>query len=181
MAEWHEDDEWWLATKDSLFSSRHWQQAPEQVDAVLALAGVPTPARVLDMPCGTGRHSLAFARLGHSVTGVDRTAAYLEDARREAETDDLEVEFVLEDMRHFRRAAAFDLATNLYTSFGYFDDPEEDVVVLRNFYTSLRPGGALVMEIVGKEVLARIFPGASHSPDNSQSELPPGAAAARRS
>ena len=157
MARWHEEDEWWARAKRLLFPAGKWEQAPAQVEAVLALAGVTAPARVLDMPCGTGRHSLALARLGHEVTGVDRTAAYVEEARRQAAEEGLAAEFVVGDMREFRRPGTFDLAVNLYTSFGYFDDPEEDVAVLRNFYASLRPGGVLVMEMVGKEILARTF------------------------
>jgi SAM-dependent methyltransferase len=157
MSEWHETDAWWAQAETLLFPADKWAQAPAQVEAVLALAGVTAPARVLDMPCGTGRHSLAFARLGYAVTGVDRTGSYIEDARQEAREAGLDAEFVVGDMRKFRHPDAFDLAVNLYTSFGYFEDPAEDLAVLDNFHASLRPGGVLVMEMVGKEVLARIF------------------------
>ena len=157
MRKWHEEDRWWAEAKTLLFPADKWAQAPAQVDAALALAGVTVPVRVLDMPCGTGRHSLALARLGYNVTGVDRTASYVEEARQQAQEEKLDAEFVVGDMRQFRRPGAFGLALNLYTSFGYFDDPEEDVAVLQNFHASLRPGGTLVMEMVGKEVLARIF------------------------
>lgn len=157
MAEWHEADAWWAEMKDVLFPQEKWEEARPQAEAVLALAGVTAPARVLDMPCGTGRHSLAFARLGYTVTGVDRTADYVAEARHTAADEGLDATFVVADMRHFRQENAFDLAVNLYTSFGYFIDPAEDVAVLRNFHASLRPGGVLVLEMVGKEVLARIF------------------------
>ncbi len=64
-------------------------------------------------------------------------------------------------MRSFVRPGAFDLALSMFTSFGYFDDKDEDIAVLRNVYASLRPGGALVMDVVGKELLARGFKPAS--------------------
>jgi hypothetical protein len=51
------------------------------------------------------------------------------------------VEFVQEDMRHFHRPAAFDLALNLFSSFGYFEDVTEDLQVLRHLHVSLTPGG----------------------------------------
>jgi hypothetical protein len=60
-------------------------------------------------------------------------------------------------MREFVRPGAFDAAMNLYTSFGYFEDPAEDRKVAENFYRSLKSGGALIVELMGKEVLARIF------------------------
>jgi SAM-dependent methyltransferase len=69
----------------------------------------------------------------------------------------VQVEFVQDDMRTFRRPVAFDGAINLLTSFGYFEDIEEDRRVLRNIRESLRPGGRLVIDLMGKEVLARIF------------------------
>jgi SAM-dependent methyltransferase len=95
--------------------------------------------------------------MGCQVTAVDRTAAYLDEARARADELGLAVEFVQADMREFQRPEAFDLAVNLFTSFGYFEDPDEDLRVLLNFYASLRPGGALIMELMGKEVLARIY------------------------
>ena len=60
-------------------------------------------------------------------------------------------------MREFVRPEAFDAAINLFTSFGYFEDPAEDLQVAKNLFHSLKPGGALVMDLVGKEVLSRIF------------------------
>jgi SAM-dependent methyltransferase len=100
---------------------------------------------------------LELARRGFRVTGVDRTAAYLEQARRQAEAEGLTVEWVQADMREFCRPDAFDAAINLYTAFGYFEDPADDRAVATNLLRSLRSGGGLVIELMGKEVLARIF------------------------
>jgi SAM-dependent methyltransferase len=157
MSDWHDRDEWWEATAVYLFRRHMWEYAPQQVEQVLALAALEPPVRVLDLPCGVGRHSLEFARLGCAVTGVDRTVAYLEEAQARAGELGLAVEFVRADMREFERPGAFDLAINLFTSFGYFEDAGDDRRVLDNFYTSLRPGGVLVMDMSGKEVLARVF------------------------
>lgn len=157
MDAWHEQDEWWEATAKVIFRAGAWDLAPQQVEQALALAAMEPPVRVLDMPCGVGRHALAFARLGCTVTAVDRTAAYLSEARARADELGLKIEFVQADMREFQRPEAFDLAVNLFTSFGYFEDPSEDVRVLANFSASLRPGGALVIDLAGKEVLARDF------------------------
>jgi len=69
----------------------------------------------------------------------------------------LDIEFVQADMRTFRRAEHFDFAFNLFSSFGYFEDPNDDLQVLRNLQESLKPGGKLLMEMLGKEILARNF------------------------
>jgi len=154
---WHEDDRLWEATAPLLFSERRWAAAPEEVENIISLLQLPPGASVLDLCCGLGRHSLELVRRGFRLTGVDRTDSYLEEARRRAEAEGLEIEFVREDMRRFRRPGAFDGAINLFTSFGYFEDPEEDKQVLENVYASLRPGGKFLIDTMGKEVLARIF------------------------
>jgi len=112
---------------------------------------------VLDLCCGPGRHSLELSRRGFTVTGVDRTAAYLDRAKKQAEAEGLEVEFVQEDMRNFSRPEAFDGAINMYTSFGYFEDPADDKRVIENIHRSLQAGGKLIMDTMAKEILARKF------------------------
>jgi SAM-dependent methyltransferase len=130
--------------------------AGEEAERVLALAGASRPD-VLDLCCGTGRHAVAFATLGCRVTGVDRTRFALDRARAHAAQSSVQVEFVESDMREFERPASFDLVVNLFTSFGYFEAPDDDARVLRHVHEALRPGGAFVIDVIGKEVLARIF------------------------
>ncbi|MDH7568241.1 MAG: class I SAM-dependent methyltransferase [Armatimonadota bacterium] len=157
MGAWYEQDEFWEVFYNALYTEVQWAAATEDVEQLLALAGTPPGASVLDLPCGPGRHSLALARRGFRVTGVDLNAAYLGRARRRAEEEGLNVEWVRDNMRRFCRPEAFDLVINLYTSFGYFEDPADDRAVALNFWRSLRPGGALVMELEGKEIMARDF------------------------
>ena len=133
------------------------EQATDEIDDILSLTKVAPTARVLDLCCGVGRHALELSRRGFDVTGVDRTANFLDQASRRAQEEGLVVEFVQEDMRAFQRPNFFNLALNLNTSFGYFEDPEDDLRVLRNVHAALQPGGSLVLQTIGKEVLARIY------------------------
>lgn len=157
MKTWHEDDEFWRTMAPYLFDRRRWENASGEIEGILELTEVPPKALALDLCCGPGRHSLEMARRGFRVTGVDRNSDYLDQARSQAEKEALEIEFVQEDMRRFRRSSAFHLALSLYTSFGYFRDPQEDVKVIENLWASLKPGGKLVMEMMGREVLTRVF------------------------
>ncbi|HSF81890.1 MAG TPA: methyltransferase domain-containing protein [Anaerolineales bacterium] len=157
MNSWHDDNQFWEVAGEVMFSEDRWASAVQDVDNLLALLGAESPATVLDMCCGPGRHALELAQRGFQVTGVDRTAYYLENARAKANNHGLQVDFILEDMRTFKRPQEFDFAINLYTSFGYFEDQADNQRVLENLYHSLRPGGVLAMEMMGKEVLARIF------------------------
>ena len=150
-------DRFWELLGPALFSSPRRAAAVDEVTQLLALSGAPAGASVLDMPCGVGRHALELARRGFAVTGIDRTTSYLDQARGAAAAAGLAVELVEADMREFARPEAFDLGLNLFSSIGYFEDPGEDLRVLANFARSLRPDGALVLELGGKEILAREF------------------------
>jgi len=154
---WHEQDTFWKTVAPVLFVERRWSDAPAEVEQLVSLLGLELEAHILDLCCGVGRHSLELARRGFKVTGVDRTQPYLDRASRQAEAEGLEVEFVQSDMRTFYRPDAFDAVVNMFTSFGYFEDPEDDRQVAMNMHRSLKSGGVFLIDMMGKEILARIF------------------------
>jgi SAM-dependent methyltransferase len=117
----------------------------------------PTGKSVLDLCCGPGRCSIALAKMGFSVTGVDRTKYLLERARAKASAAKLKIQWLNADMRDFVRANSFALVLSMFTSFGYFDDKQQDMLVLENIVTSLQPGGACLIDVIGKERLAKIL------------------------
>jgi SAM-dependent methyltransferase len=100
-------------------------------------------SRVLDVPCGFGRHARLLARRGMRVVGVDRSPAMLAEARRHGPQPGLT--FVRADMRRLAYACEFDAVLNLYTSFGYFS-PRENLDVLRRMARALKPGGRILVD-----------------------------------
>ncbi len=149
----------WEDIAPVMFDAARWAEAPREVEQGIALLGLRPPAAILDLACGPGRHVLELARRGFLVTGVDATASFLQRAASLAADTDLSVELVHADMREFERPAAFDAVINMSTSFGYFRDPADDRRVLDNVRRSLRFEGALLMELVGKELAARTLKG----------------------
>jgi SAM-dependent methyltransferase len=152
---WYEDPAFWHDIKPFLFRPVALARAAGEVDGLLDLVDLSPGARVLDLGCGIGRHSLELARRGYDVTGVDVCEEFLADARGGAAG--LRIEFVLDDMRSFRRPGSYDLAVSLFTSLGFFDDPDDDRAILTNAIESLRPGGRLVVELMAREILERVF------------------------
>jgi SAM-dependent methyltransferase len=154
---WYEQDGFWETCAPALFTSERMLSTKQEVEQIVSLLKLQPGANVCDLCCGPGRHSLELGRLGYDVTGVDRTGQYLEEAKKQADDQGISIRFVQEDMRRFCEPEAFDAVINVLTSFGYFEDAEDDKRVLKNVYTSLREGGKLLIDMMGKEVLARIF------------------------
>ena len=163
---WHEDDTFWETAGPTMFTQQRLADAVSEVEGIVSLMGINPGAHVLDLGCGVGRHSLELARRGFRVTGVDRTHKYLEQASQQAEKEGLKVEFVQEDMRAFCRLDTFDAAISMWTSFSYFEDPQEDRQVVSNVYRSLKTDGAFLLHTHGKETLARIFQERSWNEEN---------------
>ncbi len=154
--EWFDDNAYWRELYPSMFTEERFAAAPEQIEKVLALAE-PIGKAALDLCCGPGRCSIALARAGFRVTGVDKTKFLLDKARAKARAAKVKIEWVHADMRDFARPEAYDFALSMWTSFGYFDDKREDIQVLENILTSLKPGGVVLLEMMGKERLARML------------------------
>ncbi|WP_431781952.1 class I SAM-dependent methyltransferase [Streptomyces chumphonensis] len=148
------DDDFWTEFHDFLFSEQRYAQAEELLKTSPLLSFSPG-TRVLDLCCGPGVFTVPLARQGHEVTGVDLSPAMLERARARTADAGARVTYVQADARTYRAPGAFDVVLNLFTSFGYFEDPADNARVLRTLHDCLTPGGTLVLDLAGKELLAR--------------------------
>lgn len=101
---------------------------------------------MLDLACGHGRIASRIARRGARVTGLDATPLFLDRARAQATVAELPIECVQGDMRSLPWPdQTFDRVISWFTSFGYFDD-EDNRLVLREACRVLRLGGRLLIE-----------------------------------
>src|SRR5262249_22448694 len=91
------------------------------------------------------------------VTAVDRTRFLFDKAKQRAVSMNLDIEFVFEDMINFIRPAAFDLVLSMFTSFGFFENRDDDLKVLKNVYENLKAGGVFLIDVAGKEVVTRKY------------------------
>jgi SAM-dependent methyltransferase len=131
-------------------------EAEAQALAAVRATSAPAGGDVLDVPCGFGRHAIPLADAGYRVVGVDRSQALLNEARRRA-GNSRRPKLSRADYRDLPFPdASFDAAVNLFTSLGYLGD-EEDTKALAEIGRVLRPGGRLVIEILHRDLLIRIF------------------------
>ncbi|GAA3045388.1 SAM-dependent methyltransferase [Actinokineospora globicatena] len=150
---WYEDDDVWVGFADVMFPPRRAAEAQRLV-ATSPLLKVAGGDRVLDLACGPATHVVPLAAQGAVVTGVDLSMSMLAMAQAACERAGVTARLVRADMREFVEPGGYDLVINMYTSFGYFTDPGDNLAVLRNAHASLAPGGRLLVDVLGKEVLA---------------------------
>ena len=154
---WYNQDHFWELFEPILFNPQRQSNAKVEVEKVVSLLKIQQNDRILDLCCGTGRHSVELARLGFDVVGVDRTTSYIEKAKQKVKEDNLQVAFIVGDMREYCQPNHFDAVVNLFGSFGYFENPDDNRQVVKNMYASLSPGGKFLIETAGKEIVARHF------------------------
>jgi ubiquinone/menaquinone biosynthesis C-methylase UbiE len=142
-------DEWWASYFDAQYLKEYeplfaFERDRREVGRLLDVLGLPSDSRVLDVPCGQGRHAHLLAEAGFDVDGLDYSRDLLALARKRGTGPRLR--YTKGDMRKLPKAwtRRFDAVINLFTSFGFFVDPRDDVTVIREMARVLKPGGILV-------------------------------------
>ncbi|HEY2788554.1 MAG TPA: methyltransferase domain-containing protein [Gaiellales bacterium] len=159
---WYETffDEHWLTISSHTHTP---EKSAAEVEFLISALGLEPGQRVLDIPCGHGRHSIELARRGLRVVGVDLNDLPLELASADARAAGVQLDLRRLDMREIEFRDEFDAVLNLWTSFGYFESEAEDRLVLERALRALRPGGALVIETINLHgTLRRFEPRAWH-------------------
>ncbi len=142
LKEWYKE---WFDTKyyHLLYSNRSTNEAEVFVSNLVKQLAFPKNARVWDLACGKGRHSVALNKFGFNVCGTDLSKESIQFARKN-ENDSLS--FFELDMRSPFRVNYFDVVMNLFTSFGYFDKKTDDLKVLKSVSNSLIKNGLFIFD-----------------------------------
>ena len=149
MDEWYKD---WFDSEEYLivYRNRNEKEAGRLVDLILNNIEIKAGAKVLDMACGTGRHSILFARKGFDVTAIDLSRNLLSIAIQAATEENIKINFIRSDVRHFTLNNDFALAVNLFTSFGYFQTDEENFLIIKNAFEHLAFQGYFVIDFLNR-------------------------------
>jgi SAM-dependent methyltransferase len=128
-----------------------------QVECIISLLKLEAGARVLDLACGHGRHAIPLSKRGYDVTGYDLSEVFLNRARSDAKAQGVNVRWIQGDMRELPFSGEFDAVINIFTAFGYFENPHDDVKTLHGVRESLRPGGRFLLETLHRDALPARF------------------------
>lgn len=147
---WYE--QWFNEHYMHVYAHRDEQDAQMQAELIAGLFPPGEYPEMLDLCCGEGRHARIFNTMGYSVTGIDlsrRMIAAARDASPEG------ICYSVCDMRDIQWENRFDIAVNLFTSFGYFSSEEEDAKVLESVYRSLSGKGYFWIDLMNREYVVK--------------------------
>lgn len=155
-----EDQQWYRKIWTIDIQEMAWvEQTKSQVDFLWNILQLTGSERVLDLACGFGRHAIELAGRGCKVVGVDITAEYIEEARKQANRKCLEAEFICADLRELHYRDKFDVVLNLADgAIGYLENDQENLKIFDLISSALKPGGKHVMDICNGGYAAKHFP-----------------------
>jgi D-alanine-D-alanine ligase len=157
--------DWWKRIFDSLYLKTDADVVcderitKEEVDLFLDILKPDKESRILDLCCGQGRHSLEMARRGFvNVEGLDRSRYLIRKAKAKAKEENLPVRFREGDARNLPYPSdTFDFVMIVGNSFGYFDNPNDDVRILREVFRVLKPYGKVLLDLADGDYLSKNY------------------------
>ncbi|MBT8381066.1 MAG: class I SAM-dependent methyltransferase [Ignavibacteria bacterium] len=151
---WYRD---WFNSEDYLqvYKHRDIVEAETLVKLIQKNTNLSKSSLVLDMACGSGRHSILFAQKGFKATAVDLSERLISEAKKNAKQANVDIEFIQSDIRDLKLEKKFDLVVNLFTSFGYFDTDEENIIVIKKAKDLLKAGGYFIIDFLNKGFLEK--------------------------
>ncbi len=152
MNEWYEK---WFSSEYyfELYKHREEKDTRTFVNLIQRNLDCSTKTSLLDICCGAGRHSLEFARRGYDVTGIDISPFMINKAKMALKNNKdvgIKIKFLVMDMRNFNFNNSFDIAVNIFSSFGYFIDDKENFSLFSNVKSSLKKNGYFVFDFLNR-------------------------------
>ena len=147
MIDWFSE---WFDSKyyHILYKNRDQQEAENFLKNLSKLNFFKKDSKIIDIACGKGRHSLFLSDLGYDVTGVDLSENNIKHAQQFEKKN---LKFDVADMRKTYKKKSFDIALNLFTSFGYFEKEEDDISAIKAMSENLKKDGILIIDFLNSK------------------------------
>ena len=137
-----------------LYKNRDIKEAQQFIDNLVAHLQLKKESKLIDIACGKGRHATYFNKLGFDVIGVDLSENSITTAKQ---NENKKLQFFKHDMRNTFKANSFNVVTNLFTSFGYFEDKKDEQKAINAMAKNLKPDGILIIDFMNvKKVISNL-------------------------
>jgi len=138
----------------TLYKNRDEREAQVFIDNLIHYLQIPKGSKLIDIACGKGRHAKYFNQKGMDVVGVDLSPNSINTAKK---GENKNLQFLAHDMRENYKEDTFDIVTNLFTSFGYFEDNKDEQKAINAMASNLRKEGLLIIDFMNaKKVIANL-------------------------
>ena len=138
-----------------LYKNRNQIEAKLFLDKLINYLPIQKNQKIIDVACGKGRHSIYLNRLGFNVHGVDLSKKSIDIAKK---YENKSLQFSIHDMRKGYKANYFDLSINLFTSFGYFSNNQDDQDAINAMSSNLKENGILIIDFMNvNNVIANLL------------------------
>ena len=140
--------EYYYKTYSDILTGERTQKEVKFIDEILKL---PRGAKILDLCCGYGRHSVELAKRGYKVTGQDLNSFFLDKAKELAAKEGVDVKWIKDDMRNINFENEFDAVLSIFTTIGYLGSDEEEQKVFNAVSGALKKGGRYIIDINNRD------------------------------
>ena len=138
----------------TLYKNRDEKEAQVFIDNLIDYLQIPKGSKLIDIACGKGRHAKYFNKKGMDVVGVDLSQNSINTAKKD---ENKNLQFSVHDMRENYQENAFDVVTNLFTSFGYFENNKDEQKAINAMENNLKKEGILIIDFMNaKKVIANL-------------------------
>jgi len=147
----------WFNTKyyHILYGNRNHEEAKLFINNLTSHLNLKKNSKIIDIACGTGRHAIYLNMLGYNVTGIDLSKNNIEKASKFSNKN---LQFYIHDMRKLFKSNQYDLAVNLFTSFGYFNKDSDNEKALISIAGNVKREGLVVIDFMNvKKVLMNLI------------------------
>ena len=128
-----------------LYKNRDDKEAQFFIDNLIKHLKIKKNSKILDVACGKGRHAYYFHKKNMIVNGIDISLNSINDAKKNKK---IGLNFFVHDMRIPFKLKEFDVITNLFTSFGYFDCENDELIAIKSITSSLKKNGILIIDFL---------------------------------
>ena len=153
----------------TLYKNRDEKEAQVFIDNLIDYLQIPKGSKLIDIACGKGRHAKYFNKKGMDVVGVDLSQNSINTAIKD---ENKNLQFLAHDMRENYQENAFDVVTNLFTSFGYFENNKDEQKAINAMANNLKKEGILIIDFMNaKKVIANLVLNEQKTINNIQFDI----------